>query len=75
MVRLVDLPEEVQKIVKKNTMDCIVVKRFLYNDYKVVKSSRVEALGENRVDKYRASVSQEIGAAYDIVVATLNGDI
>ena len=70
-----DLPEEVQKIVEKNTMDCIVVKRFLYNDYKVVKSSRVEALGENRVDKYRAAVSQEIGAAYDIAVATLNGDI
>ena len=52
VVGLVDLPEEVQKIVEKNTMDCIVVKRFLYNDYKVVKSSRVEALGENRVDKY-----------------------
>ena len=53
----------------------MVVKSVLNNDYKVVKSSRVEALEENRGDKYRAAVSQEIGAAYDIAVATLNGDI
>ena len=55
--------------------DICVIETAILQDYKMVKPSRVQALGENGVDKYQAAVSQEIGVAYDIAVATLCGDI
>ena len=45
------------------------------DDLRIVQPGRLEPLGENRVDKFRAAVSPEIGAAYDIALATQSGDI
>ena len=51
------------------------MKRFGFDDLKVIKADRVELLAENRVDRHRAAVSSEIGVGYDIALANLNGDI
>ena len=72
---LVDLPPGVQEMLGNGLNNSVVVKRFTIEDYKVVKSEKIQALGENRVDKYRAAVSEEIGAAYDVALATQSGDI
>ena len=58
-----------------NPSGSVVVKRFIFDDLKVIKPDRLDILGENRVDKARAAVSSEIGAAYDLALATSNGDI
>ena len=51
------------------------MKRFIFDDMKAIKPDRLQVLGENSVDKARAAVSPEIGAAYDLALATSNGDI
>ena len=53
----------------------VVVRRFYIEDLKVIKPGRLQHLAENRVDKYRAAISDEIGIAYDLALATLHGDI
>ena len=72
---LVDLPAGVQEMLGNSLTSSVVVKRFIIDDFKVVKSDRIQALGENRVDKFRAAVSEEIGVAYDVALATQSGDI
>ena len=52
-----------------------MVRRFYIEDLKVIKPGRLQHLAENRVDKYRAAISDEIGIAYDLALATLHGDI
>ena len=58
-----------------NPSGSVVVKRFMFDDLKVIKPDRLDILGENKVDKAKAAVSSEIGAAYDLALATSNGDI
>ena len=72
---MLDLPGKVQQQLGNNPAGSLVVKRFLLEDYKVIQQGRVDHLAENRVDRFRAAVSAEIGAAYDIALATQNGDI
>ena len=72
---MMDLPQKVLDTIGRNPSGSVVVKRFLFDDLKVIKPDRLDILGENRVDKARAAVSSEIGAAYDLALATSNGDI
>ena len=72
---LVDLPAGVQEMLGNSLTSSVVVKRFIIDDFKVVKSDRIQALGENRVDKFRAAVSEEIGVVYDVALVTQSGDI
>ena len=72
---MLDLPARVHQLLGNNTTGSIVVKRFGFDDLKVIKADRVELLAENRVDRHRAAVSSEIGVGYDIALANLNGDI
>ena len=41
----------------------------------MIRPGRVDHLAENRVDRFCAAVSEEIGAAYDVALAIQNGDI
>ena len=70
-----DLPEEVEQQLGRNQAGAVVVKRLHFEDYKLVRPDRLEDLGENRVDRARASVSREIGIGYDIALAMVNGDL
>ena len=72
---LLDLPVAAQQQLGRNPDSKVVVKRFGMDDLRIVQPGRLEPLGENRVDKFRAAVSPEIGAAYDIALATQSGDI
>ena len=72
---LVDLPAGVQEMLGNQLTNSVVVKLFITEEYKVVKSDRVQALGENRVDKYRAAISEDIGVAYDVALAIQSDDI
>ena len=72
---VMDLPQKVIDTLGHNPSGAVVVKRFIFDDMKVIKPDRLQVLGENRVDKARAAVSPEIGAAYDLALATSNGDI
>ena len=72
---LLDLPQTLQKLLGSNPTGSVVVRRFHYDDLKVIKPGRLDALGENRIDRKRAAVSQDIGVGYDVALATLNGDI
>ena len=72
---LLDLPAEVQQQLGRNPDGLVVIKRFSIDDIRIVKPGNLEPLGENRVDKFRAAVSPEIGVAYDIALAVQNGDI
>ena len=75
VIGLLDLPQTLQKLLGSNPSGSVVVRRFHYNDFKVIKPGRLDALGENRIDRKRATVSQDIGVGYDVALATLNGDI
>ena len=75
VVGLLDLPQEAQRQLGRNTSGRVVVRRFHLGDLKVIQPGRLEPLAENRVDKYRAAVSDEIGIAYDLALATMHGDI
>ena len=72
---LIDLPESLQELLENNPSGSLIVKRYYYNDYKIIKPGKLEILGENRVDRTRAAVSTDIGIGYDIALAALNGDI
>lgn len=75
MVGLLDLLQEVQKQLGRNPSGSVVVRRFYIEDLKVTKPGRLQHWAENRVDKYCAAISDEIGIAYDLALATLHGDI
>ena len=75
VVGLLDLPTTMQTRLGNNPTGSIVVRRLNYNDYKIIKPGRLDALGENHVNHYRAAVSQEIGAGYDLALAMLSRDI
>ena len=72
---LLDLPGKVQQQLGSNPAGSLVVKRFIIGDFRVIRPGRVDHLAENRVDQFRAAVSEEIGAAYDVALAIQNGDI
>ena len=72
---LMDLPEQVLRDLGKNPSGSVIVKRFGFDDLKVIRPDRLDSLGENRVDRARAAVSPEIGAGYDIALAVINGDM
>ena len=72
---LVDLPEQVQKTLGKNPQGSVVVRRFGFDDLKMIRPDRLDSLSENRVDRARAAVSEEIGRGYDIALGIINGDI
>ena len=72
---LPDLPAEVERSLGNNADGLLVVKRFHFDDFKVIRPDRLDILGENRIDRARAAVSVEIGVGYDIALAVINGDI
>ena len=72
---LLGLPEQVVRDLGKNPSGSVIVKRFGFDDLKVIRPDRLDSLGENRVDRARAAVSPEIGAGYDIALAVINGDM
>ena len=72
---LMDLPENVLKTLGKNPQGSVVVKRFGFDDLKVILPDRIDSLSENRVDHARAAVSEDIGRGYDIALGFINGDI
>ena len=53
----------------------MVVRRFGFDDLKMIRPDRLDSLSENRVDRARAAVSEEIGRGYDIALGIINGDI
>ena len=53
----------------------MVVRRFGFGDLKVILPDRIDSLSENRVDRARAAVSEDIGRGYDIALGFINGDI
>ena len=72
---LVDLPENIRKTLGKNPQGSVVVRRFGFDDLKVILPDRIDSLSENRVDRARAAVSEDIGRGYDIALGFINGDI
>ena len=70
-----DIPEEIRGMLGQSTMGEVVIKRFYFNDLKIIKPEKISLLGQYRVDRYRAAKSYEIGIAYDIALAKQNGDI
>ena len=72
---LVDLPEPVQKTLGKKPQGSVVVRRFGFDDLKVIRPDWLDSLGENRVNRSRAAVSDDIGRGYDIALGMINGDI
>ena len=70
-----DIPEETRRILGQSTMGEVVVRRFYFDDLKIIKPEKISLLGQYRVDHYRAAKSHEIGIAYDIALAKQNGDI
>ena len=72
---VVNLPAGVLEMLGNHPTNYVVLKRFIIDDYKVVRPKRIQALGENRVDKCRAAISEEMGVASDVALATQNGNI
>ena len=72
---VVDLPDQVRITLGRNPLGSVVVRRFAFNDFKVIRPDRLDSLGENRVDRSRAAISEEIGAGYDVALGVINGDI
>ena len=63
---MMDLPQKVLDTIGRNPSGSVVVKRFMFDDLKVITPDRLDILEENRVDKARAAVSSEIGAVYEL---------
>ena len=53
----------------------MVVRRFGFDDLKVILPDRIDSLSENRVDHARVAVSEDMGQGYDIALGFINGDI
>ena len=70
-----DLPDGVKRTLARSTDGSVVVRRFVFDDFKVIRPDRLDSLGENRVDRARAAVSDQIGAGYDMALGVINGDI
>ena len=70
-----DLPDTVRRTLARSTDGSVVVRRFVFDDFKVIRPERLDSLGENRVDRGRAAVSDQIGAGYDMALGGINGHI
>ena len=75
VVSLMDLPPGTMDTLGKNSTGAVIVRRLFFDDYKLILPNRLDSLGENRVDRHRAAVSEEIASGYSIALAMLNGDI
>ena len=53
----------------------LFVRRFGLDDIKLVPIARIKMLGQNKVDRQRASKMTKIGDAYNTAVAIMHGDI
>ena len=48
---------------------------FVKNDIRILNVSRIQELGENKVDYTRAAVSEEIQEAWELAVMKMRGDL
>jgi hypothetical protein len=71
---LVDLSPALQTLLEQNP-DSLAIERFGFGDKRVVTVDKLDTLGENRVDRHRAAVREDIGVGYDLALAILNGDV
>ena len=55
--------------------NCVFFQRFIKEDIRILPASRVQELGENKVDFLRAAVSEEIQSAWEFAVLKMRGDL
>ena len=55
--------------------DNFFFQRFVKNDIRILNVSRIQELGENKVDYTRAAVSEEIQEAWELAVMKMRGDL
>ena len=64
-----DIPAELASMI---TTDNCLVRRFFFNDLRLVKKKFLNYLGENKVDGQRSSKSIEIMQAYNVALSEKN---
>ena len=71
-----EIPNNYKQLIPDHATGYLYVKRFEpFSDIKLVKMSNIDELGENKIDKVRASKSIDIMAAYSQALAAVAGDI
>ena len=70
-----DVPDSFSHLITGNKHESLFVRRFVINDIKLVPINRLMALGTNKIDREKATKTDEIKSAYEMAVAVLRGDI
>ena len=71
-----EIPNKFKQLIPDHPSDHMYVQRFEpFSDVRMIKISNLQELGENKVDKQRATKSEGINTAYHHALASLAGDI
>ena len=75
VINVSEIPDLQSRHLGELPSNCVFFYCFIKEDIRIVPASRVQELGENKVDYFRASVSEEIQSAWELAVLKIRGDM